>query len=154
VRVNVYLPDVLAATVAERLPDLNVSAVLQRALAALLECRHDALSCAECATPVDRRELIDVELGRFYSDLMWELQTLVARCGTAEGAARIAKDLGGRYRVTLASRIPLPRPTHAERVAAKVSELPTEPERAAARAESRAHHPTAHAVTDTRRASA
>jgi hypothetical protein len=135
-RVNVWIPDELHTTVRSRLPEVNVSQLLQGALQAALACKHEHAVCAKCSTAIDVRERIDVELGRFYMDLMWELETLVARVGTAEGACRVAKTIGERYRITLAVKRPLPRPTRAERHAAKVVELPRE-------SDSRAHHPTA-----------
>ncbi len=139
-RINVWVPDALHRTIKHRLPGLNVSAVVQGALAAQLECDHDALTCASCSTPVDHRELIDLALGRFYSDALWDLQGLVRSCGTAEGAARVLKDTAGRHRISAASRLPLPRPTRAGRLAAKVTQLPTE-------TESRKRHPTARSAT-------
>src|SRR2546423_8100958 len=98
-RVNVWLPDELNATIKRELPDVNVSAVLQRSLAALLECRHDELACSACASPIDRRQLIDNALSAFYLDLHWKLCELVDRGGTAEAAARIAKDIACRHHV-------------------------------------------------------
>jgi post-segregation antitoxin (ccd killing protein) len=117
-RANVYLPNELAETVRRELPDINVSAVLQRALAALLGCTHDELVCAACATPVDHKQLVDVALGRFFVDLMWELRTLVDRGGTVEGAARVLKHCGELHHITTASSYPLPRRSRAQRAAA------------------------------------
>jgi hypothetical protein len=122
-RVNVWLPDELNATIKRELPDVNVSAVLQRSLAALLECRHDELACRECASPIDRRQLIDNALSAFYADLHWRLRDLVERGGTAEGAARIAKDVACRHRVSCAPNMPLPRPSREQRHRQRVLEF-------------------------------
>jgi post-segregation antitoxin (ccd killing protein) len=123
-RLNVYLPDELAATVRATLPELNVSAVLQRGLQAALECRHHRMVCADCAAPVDHRELIDDALSSFFVDLYWKLHELVDKGGSAEGAARIAKEVGGRHRVAAAARMPLPRASRAQHRAQRVVDLP------------------------------
>lgn len=135
-RINVWIPDDLDRTLRRRLPEINRSAVVQGALAALLDCDHDALSCSTCSTPVDHRRLIDDAQSRLYLDQLWELDPLVRRGGTAEGAARILKSVALRHHVTAAARTPLPRPTRGERTASKILPLPTE-------AESRQRHPTA-----------
>lgn len=135
-RINVWIPDDLDRTLRRRLPNLNRSRVVQGALAAQLDCTHDDLTCSSCATPVDHRQLIDDAQGRLYLDQLWELDPLVRRGGTAEGAARVLKAVAQRHRVTAATRTPLPRPTRGERTASKVLPLPTE-------AESRQRHPTA-----------
>lgn len=135
-RMNVWVPDDLHRSIKDRLPRVNVSAIVQRALATLLECRHEQLACATCSSTVDHHQLADAALGRFYSDALWDLDPLVRRGGTAEGAARILRDVAQRHAVTAAFRIPLPRPTRAERCANKVTAMPTE-------AESRDRHPTA-----------
>lgn len=135
-RLNVFIPDALHATFKKRFPRVNVSAICQAALAALLECRHDQLACAACATSIDRHELADRALSSFYSDVLDRLHPLVTRGGTAEGAARVLRDVAGRHAITAALRIPLPRPTRGERTAYKVTPIPTE-------AGSRDRHPTA-----------
>lgn len=116
-RVNVWIPAELHDTVRDRLPELNLSAAVQEHLVALLECRHDAAICRACTAPLDLAELIAGALGRFYTDAVWELAELVRRGGTAEGAARVLKSTAGRHRIAAADRIPLPRPTRAERIA-------------------------------------
>jgi post-segregation antitoxin (ccd killing protein) len=127
VRVNVYLPDELNVAVRTRIPGVNVSAVLQRALQDLLECEHRRLVCAECASPIDMRERVDEALCSLYLDLHWRLVELVDRGGTAEGAARIAKDVALRHRVSCAPNLPLPRPTRAQRQRQRVLEFPDAP---------------------------
>jgi hypothetical protein len=139
-RINVWIPDALDASLRRRRPDLNRSAIVQGALAAQLECDHDALTCSSCATPVDHLELIDAAQSRLYLDQVWELHTLVSRGGTAEGACRLLKEVASRHQVTAALRTPLPRATRAERAAAKVVPMPTE-------AASRGRHPTARSQT-------
>lgn len=123
-RVNVYLPDELHELLRAELPELNLSQLMQEAIRGVLGCRHDELVCGRCAEPIDRAALIDAAMGAFYSDVMWELTPLVDRAGTAEGGARIVKDVARRHHVTRAETIPLPRPSRAGRQAAKVSEFP------------------------------
>jgi hypothetical protein len=135
-RINVWVPDELHRTIKLRLPGLNVSAVVQGALAAQLDCTHEQLTCSSCSTPIDHRELIGAALNSFYSDALWDLEGLVRTCGTAEGAARVLKETALRHRISDATHLPLPRPTRANRHAAKVTTMPTE-------AESRGRHPTA-----------
>lgn len=137
-RVNVWLPEGLADLVRTHLPSANFSQLLQEALRAALGCLHDQLACAHCAHPVDRWALVDEHLSKFYSDALWDLTPLVDRGATAEGAARVLKDVAQRHRVSAAGRTPLPRPSRAARHAAKVREMPTE-------ADSRQRHPTARA---------
>lgn len=113
-RVNVWLPDELVAAVREHLPDVNVSKTLQAALRSLLSCKHDRMVCAECAQPVDLAALLDEAKSAFYSQLRWELEALVNNDGTAEGAARVAKDVAVAHQIT-AAKAPLPRPGRAQR---------------------------------------
>lgn len=125
-RVNVWLSEELMSTVRDRLPDVNFSRVLADGLRDRMACRHDELACVECGRVEQRAEIEDVRLGRFYADVVWELRTLADRGGTAEGAARVVKAIAERYRVSLASKLPLPRPTRAARHAYKVREFPME----------------------------
>lgn len=144
-RVNVYLPAELHEALAGL--DVNVSQLLQEAIRGVLGCRHHELACRRCAEPVDRWALVDERLGRFYSDVIWALDDLVRQVGTAEGAARVVREVGRRWRITKAGQIPLPRPSRAERAAARtahagdagVAELPRE-------TDSRRRHPTARAT--------
>ena len=112
-RVNVFIPDELARTVRAELPGLNVSKLVQAAMAAAIGCTHDKLACELCGRLVDRSDVAHGVLDAFYRDALDHLEQLISRCGTAEGAARILKDLAtsrgvGAFR-------PLPRPTRAER---------------------------------------
>jgi hypothetical protein len=131
-RINVWVPDELASTVRRELPDVRMSSVLQRALASLLHCDHHVLVCAECASPVVLRELVDEALCAVYLDLHWRLVELVDHGGTAEGAARIAKDVAVRHHVSCAKNLPLPRPTKAQRQRQRVLEFPDAPPAVAA----------------------
>lgn len=131
-RVNVWLPDELNATIKQELPDVNVSAVLQDALRALLGCRHDRVSCAACAKPVDLRSLIDEALCSLYLDLHWKFVELIDRGGTVEGAARVAKEIATRHRVSCAPNIALARPSRAQRQRQRVLEFPDTPAAVAA----------------------
>ena len=114
-RVNVFLPDDLAAAVRENLPGLNVSKTLQGALAALLGCQHGELACAACGTVIDRAEVVAGELDAFYDELLRRLEPLVWKVGTAEGAARILRDVALLRGIGVAVRRPLPRPNRADR---------------------------------------
>jgi hypothetical protein len=106
------LPALLAARVAN-MPGLNVSGVLQKALWALVDCRHEKLVCTCCAQPVDVRQRQAEALSLFYGEVMDRLEQLVHQGATAEGAARAVRQLGETHRC--ADRRPLPRPTRAER---------------------------------------
>lgn len=123
-RMNVYVPDELDAAVRSKLPELNISALVQRGLQAALECKHHRLVCAECATPIDQRAVIDEALCSFFIDLHWRLVELVDRGGTAEGAGRIAHDIAMRHRISCAPNFAAPRPSRATRRANRVVELP------------------------------
>lgn len=123
-RAHVWLPDKLAAEVAERVPNVNLSKVLQEALRRVLECQHVELVCQACAEPIDRWALRGEWLDRFYGDVLWALEPLVQRCGTAEGAARVIKDVAGRHQIKAAEQLPLPRPSRAQREASSRSRHP------------------------------
>lgn len=112
------MPDELAELVRREMPGLNVSAVLQRALAALVECPHAELVCACCGARVQQRALVDVRLGAFYQDVIWRLHEPIARCATAEGAARVVRETARSWEVPTVDRTPLPRPTRAQRARA------------------------------------
>jgi hypothetical protein len=56
---------------------------------------------------------VDVE--RFYRDLVWELGEFAQGGGTAFGAAAVVKRVAKAYGLVVADRVPLPRPTRAER---------------------------------------
>jgi hypothetical protein len=129
-RVNVWLPAELAEVLRAELPDLNLSQLVQDAIRGVLGCRHDELACARCAEPVDRGALVDAAMSAFYSDVMWDLIPLVDRVGTAEGAARVVKEVARRHQVSRAESTPLPRPSRANRHAAKVREFPMPGDRA------------------------
>ena len=143
-RVTVWVPDELEATVREDLPGVNWSAATQAGLRALLECRHEDLSCTACGLAVSGRRIAVDAVTAAHRDLMLELRILVDRHGTLEGAARIA------HRVAVAHGVAdlgaLPRSTRAAREAAKaaadVLPLPTE-------AAARHRHPTNHPTQET-----
>lgn len=130
-RMNVTLPDELAALVRAELPGLNVSAVLQRALSELVECSHVELVCACCGARVQQRALVDVKLGAFYQELIWALHGPIARCATAEGAAQVVRATARSWDVPTVDRTPLPRPTRSQRERAH-AELVKEAEAVAA----------------------
>jgi hypothetical protein len=114
-RINVTLPDELAELVRREMPGLNVSGVLQRALSELVECPHETLSCTCCGAKVEHRALVDVRLGAFYQEVVWQLQTPISRCETAEGAARVLQSVARSWEVPTVDRTPLPRPTRSQR---------------------------------------
>jgi len=117
-RINVTIPDALAVLVRERMPGLNVSGVLQAALAELVECSHHVLACTCCGARVEQRALADVVLSRFYAELVWRLQEPVSKCVTAEGAARVMQDVARSWEVSSVETSPLPRPTRSQRARA------------------------------------
>ncbi len=136
---SIYVADELDELVQAELPNLNLSTALAEHLTALLRCEHDRLICRDCSAAVDFAAVIAAELERFFVDLMRKLEELVHRLGTAEGAARVARDLAINYHVPKAKDWVLPRPTRGERAAALaqiVADMPLE-------ADSRRRHPTA-----------
>ena len=56
------------------------------------------------------------DVDRFYGDIMHALEAHALRGGTAFGAAVVVKRVGKEYGLAVADRLPLPRPTRAERV--------------------------------------
>lgn len=114
-RLNVHVPDELAALVKSQLPGLNVSALLQDALRARLDCDHHALACATCGTEISRREIVDAALSHFYGEIMWQLIGPVSRCATAEGAGRVVKSIAEGLGVTAVKTMPVPRATRSQR---------------------------------------
>jgi hypothetical protein len=92
-RVNVYLPDELAATMRAELPELNVSQLLQEALRDALRCEHHVVSCDRCAQPLDRMELRRETVQTFYDETLRQLTPLVHSRGTAEGAVRVLREV-------------------------------------------------------------
>lgn len=113
-RVSVWLPEKLARTIGDSMPGVNYSKILQEGLQGLLGCKHEAVVCAACSEQVDRADIVDRAKSEFYSQLLWELQDLVAVGGTAEGAARVAKSVALAHEVS-AARQPLPRPGRRQR---------------------------------------
>jgi hypothetical protein len=112
-RVNVYIPDELAERVRAELPDLNLSKLVQSALSSARGCIHERVTCELCGALIGKAELSAQILEDFYREAMNRLEDLVRKCGTAEGAARILRDVAlghdvGRFR-------PLPRPTREQR---------------------------------------
>ena len=114
-RLNVYLPDELTDALRAQLPGLNVSRAMQEAMRSLLTCEHGDLSCRRCSMPMDRQEVTEEALSAFYVDVWDRLDVLVRRVGTAEGAARILRDVAIRHGISTAGWRPLPRPTRGER---------------------------------------
>jgi hypothetical protein len=114
VRLNVWVPDVLAQRVREELPGLNVSATLRAALEAQIECRHRFCRCVACGAEVDLRAERSGALERFYRELVAELAPLVRSCGTAEGAGRLLAKVGHANGLR-AAQAPLVRPTRKNR---------------------------------------
>lgn len=56
-----------------------------------------------------------INVDRFYGDMLQALEAHAIRGGTAFGAAAIIKRVAKDYGLAVADRIPLPRPTRAER---------------------------------------
>ena len=53
-------------------------------------------------------------VGRFYSELLWELGEHARRGGTAMGAGAVAKRVAQKYRLPKAAALPVPRWNRAE----------------------------------------
>ena len=117
-RVSVYLPESMSERVREELPDLNLSGLLQQALEAALDCDHDRWVCADCGEDVDTTEVCRGAWAELYDELWWSLESLVDRRGTAEGAAKVLRDVAERMGVPGAGRRPLLRPNRAMRESA------------------------------------
>jgi hypothetical protein len=133
-RVNVTIPTELLVEARSKLPDLNVSALVQHALRSALRCPHPALICAHCGLHVDLAIAARDRLDALYTDLMEALEDLLWSGGSIEGAARVVKNVGLRHGIPRAATRPLPRLTRARR----------EEDRDAARH----RHPTSQEVTD------
>lgn len=114
-RINAYVPDELAKRVKEELPDLNVSAVLQQALRERLACEHERYVCADCGEDVDAEDVAREAMGLLWAELLWAWQPLVDRGGTAEGAARVGKEVAVRMGAARAETRSLPRPPREKR---------------------------------------
>jgi len=125
--VNLSVPGELLERVRAEQPGLNLSEVLRDALGALMRsCDHGELDCSTCGVTFDRRELLDQALAKFYGEALWRINELAAQAGTAEGAARVLRDVAEQFGVSNAHRLPLARPTKRARQAAldaKVTEL-------------------------------
>lgn len=129
-RVNVWVPDELHARVRQELPSVNVSAVLQEALAGKLRCGHATLECATCAGRFDLVDLAEEALSSFYDEAWHELATLARNDGTAEGAVRALKRVGESCGIKTATVRGVARPTRAERQRALDAKLANlEPDR-------------------------
>lgn len=117
---TVTLPDELLELVRGELPGLVVSQVLQEALQARLRCDHQVLRCARCKGLVDVEALVAARLAQFVMVLDRRVEDLVVSKmgGTAEGAARVLRDMARSFGVDLSS-VPLPRPTRARRAEQK-----------------------------------
>jgi hypothetical protein len=113
-RVNVWIPDELHHTIKSRVPRLNLSAIVQGALAATLECDHDELACATCSAGVERSGIADEAMGRLYDLALGKLERLMNDGGTVEGAIRLLAEAGRGLNVTAAQRA-VPRLSKARR---------------------------------------
>lgn len=117
--VNLSVPGELLERVRAELPGLNLSEVLRDALHARVEsCTHDELGCARCGREFDRRGLIDLALAQFYGEALWRINELATQVGTAEGAARVLRQVAQSFGVSNAASLPLARPTRRAREAA------------------------------------
>jgi hypothetical protein len=126
-RVNVWIPEGLYEQVRERLPGVNVSRVVQEALAARLVCGHERLVCSDCGSAQHRVRLAEEALAGFYEEVWYELASLARRDGTAVGAVAVVKRLGERAGIRQARLLGAARPSRAERhqvIDAKLADLP------------------------------
>lgn len=146
-RVNVWLPDELHQTVRTDLEGVNLSAVLQDGLRALLDCRHERAVCASCAAPVDIDAARADAVHAMTLDVVDRLRPLLAQ-GTVEGAGRIVVDVAAAHgapgiaaprppqRRRRTAALPAPPPLSDSETSAELLQLPAE-------ADSRRRHPTA-----------
>lgn len=118
------MPAELFEAFREVFPDANLSGLLQEAMRARLGCDHEEVACARCGESIDRRAVELDALGKFYREALWQIGDLSRKGGTAEGAQRVFKDVGERFQIPDASRLPLTRPTRRQRTANKVKDLP------------------------------
>ena len=116
-RLNVYLPDDLGEKVRSEMPDLNLSGLLQQALRQALDCEHERWVCADCGEDVDTDEVCRGAMKEFLDAAWWQLEGLVDRRGTAEGAAKVLRDVAVGMGVPGAGMRPLLRPTRSMREA-------------------------------------
>lgn len=113
-RVTVWVPDALDRARRAHLGHLRLSSLVQDAIRARLGCEHLQLACAVCGEPVDRGGLLSGAVVDFYRDAIGALGQLVARVGTAEGAARILQATARRWDLPGVESIPLPRPSRSQ----------------------------------------
>lgn len=123
-RINVSVPVELLDRARELNPNLSPSALLQEALRTAIGCEHEALVCARCDKPIRRLEIVDQALSHFYADVQAIVADHARRGGTVEGVGRRVKELGQSHQLRIASELPAPGLTRAERQAAKVKDLP------------------------------
>jgi hypothetical protein len=113
-RVTVWVPDDLEAAVRAGRPGLNWSARMQAGLRDALRCEHrGVLRCVVCDELVERSVVELDAVDRFVVEELHDLEPLVFRGGTAEGACRVLAGTARRWGCPMS--VPLPRPTRAER---------------------------------------
>lgn len=116
-RVNVYVPDDLAAEVRLRHPGINASQLYQDALRGLITCRHDVLVCSTCAAHLPSDTVVHRATDALFAGVMEAIEQLLYRGGTAEGLAQVVTNVARRHNVRLAFSRPVPRLTRGEREA-------------------------------------
>jgi len=123
-RVNVSVPAELLERARELHPDFNASGLFQDALRALVSCEHTDLVCARCGTSMREAAIADRALTRFYVDVISMVHDHARAEGTVIGLSRRLRDLARSYQLRIATELPLPGLTRAEREAAKVKDFP------------------------------
>lgn len=113
-RVTVWVPDALDRARRAHLGHVRLSSLVQDAIRERLDCEHQQLACAVCDLPVDRSALLSGAVVGFYRDSLAALEPLVARVGTAEGAARVLKATARRWDLPGVEMIGLPRPSRSQ----------------------------------------
>lgn len=111
-RVNLYLPDELAAAVRDQLPGVNLSALLQEQLRARLACSHELVACVRCTAQIEASELARGPLWAFWREIAAAVEPIVFRVGTATGTAAAAWGVARAHGIPVG---PNPRPTRSER---------------------------------------
>lgn len=112
-RRNVWIPDELDEAMRARYPNVNLSELVQSAVAKLIECDHHDVGCIVCGT----RLRID-DLGREAASSLWRdawgrLAVQLAQGATLTGFGRVLRQVGMDHGVLRALEAIEPRPSRA-----------------------------------------
>jgi hypothetical protein len=116
-RVNLTVPEELLVQFRQQAPGACLSQILRESLVQRLDCDHGYLQCEGCSKTFSFQQMAGAGAAKFLGELLWKFTELVDRGGSAEGAARVAKDLGVRMQIPGAEGMSLPRPSRSARTA-------------------------------------